>query len=75
MPIPNNLGFPSGNEYDLLIGGWTKFWNEILKREITWEEAAAEYKGIYSQLGKNKKADEIMKDLRGFHKRLKDQRK
>ncbi len=167
MPIPDSLGFPNGNEYDSLIAGWTKFWNEIfkpqdpltanfvkaliatessfrlpkdqnskdgsargliqvtentrkilqdqkgelrdhhielsveesrepttniaagirwlhhkkklaerrLKREITWEDAAAEYKGIYSQLGKNKKADEIMKDLRGFHKRLKDQRK
>lgn len=31
MPIPDALDFPSGNKYDLLIAGWTKFWNEILK--------------------------------------------
>jgi hypothetical protein len=33
MPIPNSLNFPNGNKYDLLIAGWTKFWNEILKPE------------------------------------------
>ncbi|HRO66184.1 MAG TPA: transglycosylase SLT domain-containing protein [Pseudobdellovibrionaceae bacterium] len=167
MPTPDTLGFPNGNEYDLLIAGWTKFWNEILepkdpltpdfvkaliatessfllprdqhsrdgaargliqvtentrkilqnlkgelqdhhieltpeesrepttniaagirwlhhkkrlaerrlKRPITWEEAGAEYKGIFPQLGKVKKSDQIMKDLRKLHKRLKDQRK
>ena len=33
MPVPDSLGFPNGNKYDLLIAGWTKFWNEILKAE------------------------------------------
>lgn len=33
MPIPDLLGFPNGNRYDLLIGGWTKFWNDILEPE------------------------------------------
>ncbi len=31
MPIPDSLGFPNGNKYDLLIAGWTKFWNEVLR--------------------------------------------
>jgi hypothetical protein len=31
MPVPDSLGFPNGNKYDLLIAGWTKFWNEVLK--------------------------------------------
>jgi hypothetical protein len=30
MPIPDHLGFRNGNKYDLLIAGWTKFWNEVL---------------------------------------------
>lgn len=30
MPFPDSLGFPYGNQYDLLIAGWTKFWNEVL---------------------------------------------
>jgi hypothetical protein len=167
MPIPDSLGFPNGNKYDLLIAGWTKFWNEILKpedpptpdfvkaliatessfnlvkdqkssdgaargliqvtdstrkilqnlkgelrnhhieltveesrdpvtniaagirwlhhkkflaeyrlkRKITWEEAAAEYKGILNDIGKNDTTDRIMRELRGHHQRLKDQRK
>jgi hypothetical protein len=33
MPVPDSLGFPNGNKYDLLIAGWTKFWNEVLKSE------------------------------------------
>jgi hypothetical protein len=33
MPAPDSLGFPNGNKYDLLIAGWTKFWNEVLKSE------------------------------------------
>ena len=33
MPVPDALGFPDGNQYDRLIAGWTKFWNEILKPE------------------------------------------
>ena len=30
MPAPDSLDFPNGNKYDLLIAGWTKFWNEVL---------------------------------------------
>lgn len=163
MPVPNNLGFPNGNRYDLLIAGWTKFWNDILKpedpltpnfvkalvatessfsipkdqkssdglargpiqvteetrktlqnlkgelknhyielttdesrepvtniaagirwlhhkkfllehrikRKATWEEVIAEYKGIYSQIGKYKKADKIMNDLKDYYYKLK----
>jgi hypothetical protein len=33
LPIPDALDFPNGNDYDLLIAGWTKFWNEVLKPE------------------------------------------
>jgi hypothetical protein len=33
MPVQDPLGFPNGNKYDLLIAGWTKFWNEVLKPE------------------------------------------
>ena len=33
MPVPDSLGYPNGNKYDLLIAGWTKFWNEVLKAE------------------------------------------
>jgi hypothetical protein len=29
IPKGNNLGFTSGNAYDVLIGLWTQFWNEI----------------------------------------------
>ncbi|MBX3021342.1 MAG: transglycosylase SLT domain-containing protein [Bdellovibrionales bacterium] len=167
MPIPDSMGFQNGNNYDHLIAGWTKFWNEILnpktpltpdfvkaliatessfetpkdrnssdgsargliqvtdntrkalkdlkgelrnhyielsveesrepttniaagirwlhhkkklaehrlKREITWEEAGAEYKGIFPQIGKNKTADGIMRKLREYHGRLQNQRK
>lgn len=46
-----------------------------LKRKLSWEEAGAEYKGIFSDLGKDKKSDDIMKKLRSYHKRLRDQRK
>lgn len=28
-PTAKNLGFPNGNEYDFLIRGWTRYWNEI----------------------------------------------
>lgn len=45
-----------------------------LKRKITWEEAGAEYKGIFNQIGKDSKTDRIMKDLRDFHQRLKNHR-
>lgn len=33
MPIPHSLKFPDGNKYDLLIAGWTKFWNDVLNPE------------------------------------------
>lgn len=33
MPIQDKLDFPNGNQYDLLIAGWTKFWNDIFKPE------------------------------------------
>jgi hypothetical protein len=46
-----------------------------LKRRITWEEAGAEYKGIFNQIGKDDTADRIMRELRSFHKQLKDRRK
>ena len=44
-------------------------------REASWEEAAAEYKGIFSQIGKNKKTDKIMKTLLEFHCQLKNKRR
>ncbi len=44
-----------------------------LKRKITWEEAAAEYKGILNDIGKDDTTDRIMRELRGHHQRLKDQ--
>jgi len=45
-----------------------------LKREATWEEAVAEYKGILPQLGRNHKSDEIMERLRDYYRRLKEKR-
>lgn len=167
MPVPHDIGFKNGNDFDDLIAGWTKFWNEILKpedpltpdlvkaliatessfilpkdrmskdglargliqitentrkilrdpkgelknhlidmtpaesrradvniaagirwlhhkknllasrlkRNVTWEEAIAEYKGIYRQLGKVKRADDIMLSLRDKHRKLKEKRK
>jgi hypothetical protein len=33
MPVPDSLGFPHVNHYDLLIAGWTKYWNEVLKTQ------------------------------------------
>lgn len=167
MPVPDSLGFPDGNKYDLLIAGWTKFWNEVLKseeplspdlvkalmatessfktpkdqkssdgdargliqvtestrkilqnlkgelknhhielsvdesrnpvtnvaagirwlhhkkfllerrlkRQVSWEEAIVEYKGLWTQVGKVKKADEIMADIREYFKRLQTARR
>lgn len=46
-----------------------------LKRNVTWEEVGAEYKGIFSDLGKDKKSDEIMKKIINRHQRLIKQRK
>ncbi|MBI3018683.1 MAG: transglycosylase SLT domain-containing protein [Deltaproteobacteria bacterium] len=34
QPCSFNLGFPKGNDYDLLIAGWTQYWHEVLKSEI-----------------------------------------
>jgi hypothetical protein len=167
MPIQDALGYPNENRYDLLIAGWTKFWNETLnpsrpvtpdfikvliatetsfrdlpdtpskagaargpiqitestrrilqdengelknhliritieetrdpevnisvgirwlyhkrklletriKRDATWEEAAAEYKGIFGDIGKNPTTDRIMNDLYHYHDRIKERRK
>lgn len=30
-PTSSDLGFSNGNEYDEIIGGWTKYWNEMLQ--------------------------------------------
>ncbi len=30
-PCSHDLDFPDGNEYDALIRGWTKYWNEIFQ--------------------------------------------
>lgn len=48
--------------------------NRRLKREATWEEAVAEYKGILPVLGKNPKSDRIMQALRDYLKHLKEKR-
>lgn len=45
-----------------------------LKREITWEEAVAEYKGITKFLGKDELSDGIMIKLREYHKILQEHR-
>lgn len=166
MPAPDSLDFPNGNKYDLLVAGWTKFWNEVLdpdellspdlvkaliatessfktpkdhkstdgttrgliqvtegtrkvlqnlkgelknhhldltmdetrepvtniaagirwlhhkkyllekriKRKVTWEEAAFEYKGIFSDIGKDKKTDQIVRKIKSFNKRLNERR-
>ncbi|MCB0408529.1 MAG: transglycosylase SLT domain-containing protein [Bdellovibrionales bacterium] len=41
-----------------------------LKREASWIEAIAEYKGILNQLGRVKEADDIMEKLKKYHERL-----
>jgi hypothetical protein len=33
-PDANDLGFAKGNEYDDLIRGWTKYWNDILQPSV-----------------------------------------
>jgi hypothetical protein len=167
MPIPDALDFPHGNDYDLSIAGWTKFWNETLNpenpvtpdfikvlistessfevwpdtkskvgpargliqitemtrkilqdakgelrdhlislsveesreteaniaagirwlyhkrfllerrinRKVSWEEAAAEYKGIFGQISKHERSDRIMNEMKDRHSRLLEQRK
>jgi hypothetical protein len=32
-PNPSNLGYKHGNDFDALIRGWTKYWNEVLAPE------------------------------------------
>jgi hypothetical protein len=167
MPIQDSLGFPNGNKYDLLIAGWTKFWNEVLKpeellspdlvktlmatessfempkdqksssgdargliqvtestrkilqnlkgelknhhielsveesrdpvtnvaagirwlhhkrfllerrikRQVSWEEAIFEYKGLTKDIGKDKTTDRIVNEIKGHHKTLREKRK
>ena len=167
MPIPDSLGFPNGNKYDLLIAGWTKFWNEVLKpeealspdlvkalmatessfkmpkdqkssdgdargliqvtestrkilqnlngelknhhielsvdqsrdpvtnvaagirwlhhkkfllekrlkRQVSWEEAIFEYKGLTKYIGRDKTTDRIVKEIKDHYKRLREKRK
>ncbi len=167
LPAPDSLGYPNGNKYDLLIAGWTKFWNEVLrpeellspdlvkalmatessfetpkdqtskdgkargliqvtestrkilknlkgelknhhieltvdesrdpvtniaagirwlhykkkyrerrlKKKATWEEAIIEYKGLSAQIGKVKKADDIMAKIRKYYNRLQKKRR
>ncbi len=31
LPKPNLLGRPNGNKFDLLIAGWTQYWNEVFQ--------------------------------------------
>ena len=33
LPVSDNLDRKKGNDYDKLIAGWTKFWNEVLKTD------------------------------------------
>jgi hypothetical protein len=33
-PTDNSMGFENGNEYDHLIRGWTKYWNDIYNPEL-----------------------------------------
>jgi hypothetical protein len=33
-PLSNSLGFPDGNSFDELIGGWCEYWNDTLKPKI-----------------------------------------
>lgn len=42
-----------------------------LKREATWMEAIAEYKGIRKQLGRVEEADAIMQKVKKYYERLK----
>jgi len=35
LPAPNPLGARNGNQYDSLIGGWTQYWNDVLKPSET----------------------------------------
>ncbi len=34
LPSSNTLGFKYGNDYDSLIRGWTKYWNDVFNPDI-----------------------------------------
>lgn len=34
LPSNNDLGFPNGNMFNVVIAGWCTYWNEVLKTEI-----------------------------------------
>ena len=34
LPKPDKLDRPNGNNYDKLVAGWTKYWNEVLKPKV-----------------------------------------
>ena len=46
-----------------------------IKREASWEEASAEYKGTFQQIGKNDTADKAMGYLKEYHRKLQELRK
>jgi hypothetical protein len=45
------------------------------KTNATWEEAIYEYKGIFNDIGKDKKSDQIVKKVKEYNKKLKEKRK
>ncbi len=45
-----------------------------IKRNASWEEAAAEYKGTFRQIGKDKVTDRIQRELKEFHRQLQKKR-
>lgn len=34
LPTPDKLNRPNGNDYDRIIAGWTKYWNETLNPKV-----------------------------------------
>jgi hypothetical protein len=34
LPTSDDLKFPNGNDFDLIIAGWCQYWNETLKPEL-----------------------------------------
>ena len=45
-----------------------------IKRKATWKEAAFEYKGIFNDIGKDRRTDRIVKEIKAYNKRLKEMR-
>ncbi len=37
LPTPDKLDRPNGNNYDRVIAGWTKYWNELLQPKVHLE--------------------------------------